>query len=174
MAQMTDPMSALVQFQEAFEQGLIPVQPGRLDRNLLFAPDTPNGHPRFNYMRADGSTLTVLVMFAQNGLEDGEPVFNIGYAVPEAYRGHGLAKPALTAALAELSAGLVGPGIPAIHVEAVIAPDNLASQRVAAAVFDAAPTPIVDSESRLPALHYTRRVASPAGRPALDRSVRPL
>ena len=36
-------------------------------------------------MRADGSTLTVLVMFAQNGLEDGEPVFNIGYAVPEAF-----------------------------------------------------------------------------------------
>lgn len=163
MAQMTDPMSALVQFQEAFEQGLIPVQPGRRDRNLLFAPDTPNGHPRFNYMRADGSTLTVLVMFAQNGLENGEPVFNIGYAVPEAYRGHGLAKATLTAALAELSAGLAGARIPAIHVEAVIAPDNLASLRVAAAIFEAAPTPIIDSESRLPALHYTRRVASPAG-----------
>lgn len=163
MAQMTDPMSALVQFQEAFEQSLIPVQPGRRDRKLLFAPDTPNGQPRFNYMRAEGSTLTVLVMFVQNGLEDGEPVFNVGYAVPETYRGHGLAKATLTAALAELSSGLAGARIPAIHVEAVIAQDNLASLRVAAAIFDAAPTPIIDSESGLPALHYTRRVALPAG-----------
>lgn len=163
MAQITDPMSALVQFQKAFEQGLIPVQPGRRDGNLLFAPDTPNGQPRFNYMRAEGSTLTVLVMFVQNGLEDGEPVFNIGYAVRETYRGHGIAKATLTAALAELSFGLAGARIPAIHVEAVIAQDNLASLRVAAAIFDAAPTPIIDSESGLPALHYTRRVASPAG-----------
>ncbi|MGF7151875.1 RimJ/RimL family protein N-acetyltransferase [Sphingomonas zeicaulis] len=102
-------------------------------------------------------------MFAQNGLEDGEPVVNIGYAVPEAYRGHGLAKATLIAALAELSAGLAGARISAIHIEAVIAPDNLASLRVAAAIFDAAPTPIIDRESELPALHYTRRVASRAG-----------
>jgi hypothetical protein len=162
VAQMTDPMSALVQFQEAFEQGLIPVQPGRRDTNLLFAPDMPNGHPRFNYMRADGSTLTVLVMFAQNGLEEGAPLFNIGYAVPEAYRGHGLAKATLTAALTELSAGLAGARIPAIYIEAVVSPDNVASQQVAAAIFDATPTPIIDSESKLPALHYKRRVASPA------------
>ena len=32
MAQMTESMSALVQFQEALEQGLIPVQPGRRDQ----------------------------------------------------------------------------------------------------------------------------------------------
>lgn len=90
-------------------------------------------------------------------------MFNIGYAVPEVYRGHGLAKATLTVALAELSAGLAGGRIPAIHVEAVIAPDNLVSQRVAAAIFDAAPTPIINSKSRLPALHYTRRVASWVG-----------
>lgn len=159
MPSMTDPMNALVQFQDAFEAGMIPVQSGRLDPDLLFAPDTPNGRPRFNYMRVEGDLLTTLVMFAQNGLEDGYPVFNIGYAVPETHRGRGLAKSTLVSALAELSAGLAGARIPVLHVEAVISPDNLGSQAVARAIFDAAPTQITDSESGLPALHYIRTVA---------------
>lgn len=156
---MTDPMSALVQFQEAFEAGYIPVQPGQLDTSVLFAGDQPHGRPRFSYMRADGETLTALVMFAQNGLEQGYPVFNIGYAVARGHRGRGLAKSTLVAGLAELSAGLAGARIPLIHVEAVISPDNLVSQAVARAIFDVTPTPITDSVSGKPALHYSRAVA---------------
>lgn len=156
---MTDPMDALVQFQEAFEAGYIPVQAGRLDPTILVAPDRPNGRPRFNFMRAQGDTLTVLVMFAQNGVEGGYPVFNIGYAVADDYRGHGLAKSTLAAGLAELSAGLAGADIPVIQVEAVISPDHLVSQAVARAIFDAKPKPITDSVSGEPALHYSRTVS---------------
>lgn len=108
---------------------------------------------------ARGETLTVLVMFAQNGLEEGYPVFNIGYAVVDDYRGQALTKSTLAAALAELSAGLAGANIPVIHVEAVISPDNLVSQAVARAIFDAEPTPITDSVSGEPALHYSRTVS---------------
>jgi hypothetical protein len=158
MPQMTDPANALALFQQAFERWQIPVQPGRLDRELLFAPDTPNGHPRFNYMRAEGRTLTALVMFAQSGMEQGHPVFNIGYAVPEAYRSQGLARSTLVGSLAELSAGLGSTGIPFMHVEAVIDVDHLVSQRVAQAIFDDAPAAITDSESGLPALHYIRKI----------------
>ena len=159
MAQMTDPANALALFQQAFECGQIPVQPGRLDPDLLFAPDNPNGHARFNYMRAEGRLLTALVMFAQNGMEDGHPAFNIGYAVPEAYRGRGLAKSTLVAALAELTTGLGAAGIPFIHVEAVIDVDHVVSQRVVSVIFDVVPTAITDSESGLPALHYIRKIA---------------
>lgn len=159
MPSMTDPMNALIQFQEAFEAGFIPVQPGRLDSTVLFAPDQPNGRARFNYMRAQGETLTALVMFAQDGVEDGYPVFSIGYAVAVDHRGRGLAKSTLMAALAELSAGFAGANIPTIHVEAVISPSNLASQAVARAIFDATPKSITDSESGEPALLYSRRVA---------------
>lgn len=152
-------MDALVQFQEAFEAGYIPVQAGRLDPTIFVAPDRPNGRPRFNYMRAQGERLTALVMFAQDGLEDGYPVFNIGYAVDDDYRGQGLAKSTLVAALAELSEGLAGANISVIHVEAVISPENLISQAVARAIFDAEPTPITDSVSGEPALHYSRTVS---------------
>lgn len=155
---MTDPMNALIQFQDAFAAGFIPLQPGRQDPAILFAPDQSHGRPRFKYMRAQGSTLTVLVMLAQKGLDGRYPVFNIGYAVHEAYRGRRLVQSTLVAALAELTAGLADAGVRAIHVEAVISPDNLASLAVANAVFDTDPIAIVDSESDEPALHYTRVV----------------
>lgn len=155
---MTDPMNSLIQFQEAFDAGLIPVQPGKLDSTVLFAPDRPNGKTRFNYMRAQAEKLTALVMFVQDGVEEGYSVFSIGYAVAEDHRGRGLAKSTLTTALAELSTGLAGAGIHMIHVEAVISPENLASQAVARAIFDAAPASIIDSLSREPALLYNRKI----------------
>lgn len=156
---MTDPAGALALFQEAFAQGEIPAQPGRLDSTLLFAPDRPNGRRRFNYMRSDGRALKALVMFAQNGTEDGCPVFNVGYAVAEVFRGQGLAKSTLAAALAELTDGMGAAGIPCIHVEAVIDVDHTVSQCVAKTIFNAAPTRIIDSLSGLPALHFTRKIA---------------
>ncbi|ATY34941.1 hypothetical protein [Sphingomonas psychrotolerans] len=156
---MTDPAGALALFQGAFARGQIPVQPGRLDPTLLFAPDRPNGLARFNYMRSDGRTLKALVMFAQSGTEDGHPVFNLGYAVAEAFRGQGLAKATLAAALAELTDGMSAAGIPCIHVEAVIDVDHAVSQRVAKTIFNAAPVNIIDSISGLPALHFTRKIA---------------
>ncbi len=156
---MTDPAAALALFQEAFAQGQIPVQPGRLDPTLLFAPDRPNGRPRFNYMRGEGRMLRALVMFAQDGTQNGHPVFNIGYAVAVAFRGQGLAKATLAGALAELTHGMGGAGIPCIHVEAMIDVDHAASQRVAEAIFNDVPTRIIDSISGLPALHFTRRIA---------------
>lgn len=158
MPSMTDPMNALNQFQKAFEVGLIPVQPGRLDQTVLFAPDQVYGRARFNYMRAQGKTLIALVMFVQNGVEDGNPVFSIGYAVADEYRGRGLAKSTLLAALTELSSGLASANISAIQVEAVISPNNLASQAIAMAVFDDTPSSITDSVSGEPALLYSRRV----------------
>ena len=158
MERMTDPSDALALYQQAFAAGRIPLQPGTLDRDLFVAVDQPNGHVRFSYMQADGRTLSVLVMFAQSGLVDGHPCFNVGYAVPQAYRGQGRATHALVAGLAELEHGLSRAGIPEIHIEAVIGINHTVSQKVAEAVFHDPPTEIVDSVSGLPALHYIRKI----------------
>tara|TARA_A100001518_G_C1163656_1_gene17565 strand:+ start:35 stop:526 length:492 start_codon:yes stop_codon:yes gene_type:complete len=154
MTEMTDPGDALALFQEAFEEGLIPLQPTQVDPDLQFARDRPNGRSRFNYMRAQGDTLTVLVMFAENGMVDGHPCFNIGYAVAEPYRGRGLAKSTLVAALAELTQGLGAAGFPRFMIEAVIGVDHAVSQSVARAVFDTVPTTMIDEVSGKPALHF--------------------
>jgi hypothetical protein len=158
MPAMTDPMDALTLFQKSFEQGLIPVQQGRIDPSLLFALDEPNGLQRFNYMRVQDRTLTALVMFAHSRMEERHPVFNIGYAVPESHRGRGIAKSALVAGLAELSAGLASAGIPLIYLEAVIDINHVISQSVARSIFVAPPLEIMDSFSGLPALHYLERL----------------
>jgi len=162
---MTDPTNALRLFQHAFEHGQIPVKRGCIDSTLMSAYDEPNGLARFNYMRAEGRTLSTLVMFAYSGMIKGHPCFNIGYAVAEAFQGKGLAKSTLVAALNEVANGLTGASVPMIHVEAVIAPENFVSQRVATVIFDSAPVTIIDSVSGLPALHYSRRIDLPMRRP---------
>jgi len=55
-------------------------------------------------------------------------------------------------------------GSPMIHVEAVIAPENFVSQRVATVIFDSTPVTITDREAGLPALHYSRRMDLPMRR----------
>ncbi|GGM10433.1 hypothetical protein GCM10011534_35710 [Pseudooceanicola nanhaiensis] len=158
MAAMTDPGNALALYQQAFAAGVIPLQPCRLDPSLLMAVDHPNGKKRFSYMRFTGTKMTALVMFAQDGMEEGGPIFNIGYAVDDCARGRGLAQSTLVAALAELEHGLKGANVPVLNVEAVINIDHIVSQRVAATIFPDAPKPIIDSGSGLPALHYYRSI----------------
>ena len=159
MERMADPSDALALYQQAFSAGRIPLQAGTLDRDMFVAVDQPNGHVRFSYMRVEENTLSVLVMFAQNGLVDGHPCFNVGYAVSEAFRGQGRAADALVGGLAELEHGLSRAGIPEIHIEAVIGIDHTVSQKVAKTVFVDPPTEIVDNVSGLPALHYIRKIS---------------
>ena len=164
MAAMTDPGSALTLYQQAFAAGAIPLQPCRLDPSLFMAVDYSNGKARFSYMRVAGTKMTALVMFVQNGMDRGGPIFNIGYAVDDGARGCGLARSTLVAALAELQQGIKGANVPMIHVEAVIDAGHTVSQRVAAAIFSDVPKPITDSESGLPALHYYRTISLNAPR----------
>ena len=87
------------------------------------------------------------------------PVFNMGYAVAAGYGGHKLVESTLVAGFAGLSAGLAGARIPIIQGEAVIRPDDLASQAAARVIYAAAPEPITDSVSGEPAPHYNGAVA---------------
>jgi len=159
MPAITDPMDALVQYQEAFVLGLIPVQPCSANHDLLFAVDYPHDNVRFSYMRAVRQSLSVLVMFVQTGLEEEEPIFHIGYAVAPEFRGCGLAASTVGAALADLSVRLGRAQIPMIRIEAVIGVDNVASQRVALVIFDKTPVSVTDEVSGEPALYYCRAVA---------------
>lgn len=158
MAQMTDPTAALVDFQKVFVTEGIPLHPGSIDPALFVRLDKPTGSPRFTYVRLDRRTVTALVMFAQVQPLKGLLCFQLGVAVPEKYRAKGRAKEIVTAAIAELQAGLSRSGIPAFYIEAVVGSDNEPSKRVAAATISAAPIPVTDEVSGLPALHYSRKI----------------
>ena len=149
---MTDPMNALLSFQQEFLVHEPKLKRTLLDPNLYVHIDTPNGEIRVTFVRLDGKTVTALVSFSEGEPIDGIHCYNIGYAVAEAYRNRGRAKEIVTAAIRELK----GNG-DAFYVDAVVAADNIASQHVAAQVVSETPIPITEQISGLPAFRYVRR-----------------
>lgn len=158
---MTDPTDSLKSFQEHFSLGVIDVQPGALDRDLFVYHDQPNGTLRLTYVRLNGQTVTALVLFVLTEPIDGVPCFQLGYAVPEVYRSQGVAKAAVSAAIAELKHGLGRNGAKPFFIEAIVGADNLASQRVASETLSVDTEEITDVVSGLPALRYLVKISYP-------------
>lgn len=156
---MTDPSNALKLFQKSFKKGKIPLQKGEIDPEIFLCTDTPNGKPRFNYLRIDGHIITALVMFALTEPINGTPCFNIGYAVPPKYQGRGIAQAAIKSVISELKNGLAKNKISSFFIEAVIGIENEASKRVAEATISDNPTEITDCVSGLPALRYVHEIS---------------
>lgn len=154
MAQITDPFAAFELYQKALSRGQIPLIPCSIDSKMFVCMDEPNGRKRFSYLKLDGNRMTALAMFVSGDFIEGQPSFNVGYAVDTSHRGQGLAKELVTKAISELKKGLYGAGISGFYVEAIVGLDNVASQRVANATISDKPEKITDDVSGLPALHY--------------------
>ena len=163
MAQMTDPSDAMTSFQEALRLGEIPLRPGAVDPELYVFADNPMGSSRLTYVRLDGQTVTAFASFVASEPIDGLPCLQLGYAVPESFRGGGRAGEIVEAAIADIRVGLGRNGVPAFYIEAVVGKDNLPSQRVAERAISDSPTEITDSVSGLPARHYLRKIVTAAG-----------
>lgn len=158
MARMTDPMDALTSFQQAFLHGEASLQAGELHPDLFVHLDQPNGVARFTYVRIDRHTVTALAMMVLIEPMNGLPCFQLGVAVPEAYRGRGYAKSILAAAMDELTHGLARNKIPSFYVEAIVSADNEPSKRVAEAIISSTPVAVTDEYCGLPALQYVRKI----------------
>lgn len=158
MPGITDPSAALASFQRDLSGGLLPLQRGTLDPDLFVLVDFPNEQPRFIYLTIESRVVTGLVILAMVDPVPGEPCFQLGVAIPQAYRGQGRAKKIVWAALTELQHGSAKSNVRTIRVEAVVGVDNIPSQKVAAACIAATPVAITDQVSGLPALHYTTKL----------------
>jgi hypothetical protein len=156
---MTDPMDALVSFQQALLRGEIGLRAGELEPDLFVHVDHPAaGVSQFTYVRLDRQTVKAFANIVMTKPIDGVPCFQVGVAVPVPYRSKGYAKSIVAAAIAELKNGLSRNRIPSFYVEAVVSTDNEPSKRVAEAVISSNPTAITDEYSGLPALHYVRKI----------------
>lgn len=155
MPAITDPMPAMESFQDALRCGLLQMERGRVDPTIGFCLDKELARLRFVYVRLNGLTVEAYACFVPCDPYEGSPVFNVGYAVPQAYRGRGLAKALFAAGIAELSNGFVGR--PPFFVEAIIDPANVASLGVAAAVLGVEPKEVTDQVAGQPALQYLRK-----------------
>jgi hypothetical protein len=145
---MTDPSDALKSFQQALVDGEIQLQRGQIDPGLFVHLDRPNGQPRFTYVRLQRQTVTALVILVISDPIEENPCFQIGYAVPEAYRSQGRAKNAVGAAIIELKHGLAKNKISTFYVEAIVGTDNEASKNVAAATISTTPIEVTDQFGR--------------------------
>jgi RimJ/RimL family protein N-acetyltransferase len=155
---MTDPSDALPSFQQALNEGVMTVRRGVIESDLYLHVDQPTETPRFIYVWLDDRTIAALVIAAAVSPIDGTPCFQLGYAVPEAYRGQGRAKRAVEAAIAEMKHGFGRANIRSFYVEAIVGVDNVASQHVAAKTLSMSPESVTDEISGLAALRYVRKV----------------
>lgn len=153
---MTDPSNALYSFQK--ELNNIRLQSGTIYPDVHLYFDQPGGKVRLTYVRIQNEIVTVYVSFIQHTPIDRTPCFQIGYAVPEAYRNQGLATETVKKALAEMEVGYRKTPLATFYVEAIVSADNTPSQKVAEKAISDTPIAMVDKASQLPAFQYLKRI----------------
>jgi hypothetical protein len=126
-----------------------------VDPTIGFFLDQELERPRFVYVHLKVPIVEAYACFVPCDPHEGSPVFNVGYAVPEPYRGHGLATAIFAAGINELRNGFAGH--PPFFVEAIIDPVNVASLHLAVAVLEVEPITIIDQVSGQPANQYLRK-----------------
>jgi GNAT superfamily N-acetyltransferase len=119
---MTDPFDALTSFQKAFNDRELPLQRGEFNRDLFVHADQRQGEMRLIYARVQRKNVTALAIGVLTEPIEGIPCFQLGVAVPEAYRGHGLAKNMVEAAIAEMRSGFARNNIPSFPWRRLSAP----------------------------------------------------
>lgn len=154
---LPDVAGALKSFQQALAANAIRVQRCDLDRNMVVHMDRPNGETRLSYAQMAGHTVVALVQFIPCDPVEGEPCFNVGWAVAEAYRGQGRAHGVVSAAIKEMQNGFNRAGMKAFWIEAIVGEDNIASQRLADKVLSRPVKKGTDSASGDPIVQYLRR-----------------
>ena len=160
MPGMTDPSIALPIYQQQIEARAIPLQKCVHSPDLYVAVDHPGGRPRFSYMRLRGNTLLALAMFAQVEPVDGVPCFQMGIAVPVAYRRQGLGYSTLAASIREMKEGFARTILKDFFLEAIVDVTNDASNRIITRLFGVVPKSITDEFSGASALQYVVRASA--------------
>ncbi len=159
MPTIVNPMDALKTFEPALRSGEISIQRGEVEPDLFVHLDHPNGEVRVTYARfkngsPENGSVTGLAIIIPAGFEDGLPVFQIGYAVPQNLRKRGNARDVSRAAIAEFRAGMARNGITSFRLEAIVGMENLASQKVAESIFGLSKKETVDEHSGEAVLQY--------------------
>ena len=154
---MTDPLQALVSLQAEVRKGM-PTHPTEKFPSVRVVLDEKSGRVRYTYARIEHGRVKAMAMFVSMDKIDGLGCFQVGYAVPEAYRGRGWAIEILEQGLDELSQGLARHGVKRFYVQAVVGTSNLASIGVATRSLSNAPFSTMDSVSGESALAFTRLV----------------
>lgn len=159
MPKMIDPTDGMVSFQQALLAGKIKLEKCVIDPTISVHMDRPEESVRLTYVRLSPKNIVqAIAIFTPAEPIERQTAFQVGYAVPPANRGKGLAKGIVEAGIAELKNGFSRNGVKAFWVEAVIGANNLASKRVAESVLSTSGKEVIDSHSGETAVQYLRKV----------------
>ena len=156
MAAFVDPSEGMASFQQTLRQRILELRPCATDANLFVHADQPDGLFRLSYAYVSGKEVTAFASFVRGVSSASEQRFQLAYAVPGALRGQGRAKAVVRAAIAEMRDGFARSGLKALLIAAVVRPEDVAAQHVAAAVLDLADREFTDEATGRPVLFYTR------------------
>jgi len=160
MTTIVDPTPAAESFQAALESGQIErdsLTQCKTDPGYFLHFDNAGGKPRLTFVQLDGTKVMAHLQAVVVEPIDGVPCFQIGYAVPVAYRKQGLALKIVEATIAELKNMAALAGGSAFYVEAIVGVDNEASNRVATKMLSS-PMSITDKPSGSAAFRYEKKV----------------
>lgn len=156
---MIDPSNALLSFQDEFSQGNLKIEPCSIFPTLYVHYEaTVEKSFRLTYVRLENKIVIAFVNIVPCASIERTPCFQMGYAVPEAYRNRGLAKETVEMVISEMAHGYQNVGITKFYIEAIIDANNYPSRRVAERTISVNPTEMVDEKSGLPALQYLRKI----------------
>jgi hypothetical protein len=160
MAELANPMDALVTLQPAIDNGEVRLRRCALHPDLWVLQDSPNGEARTTYAFLENGIVQSIVQFVPAEPIDGIPCLSLGYATMEEARGRGLATDTLTKAIVEMRHGLKTAGVRRFYLEAVVSTTNEPSKRLAARALSHQPTAGTDHFSGAPILQYVRLITS--------------
>jgi len=158
MSSMVNPHDGLVSYQEALSEGLIHPNPTSIYKELTVLFDEVEDEKRLTYAYMQDGLAKGIAIYIMNGIDDGKPYFQVGYAVAEKFRNQGIAQKLLKMSIDELAHGF-RQHFSSFYVEAVVSVSNKESQRVAEKVIGGVAEEIIDEHSGEPALRYTLYVA---------------
>ncbi|MDX1146844.1 GNAT family N-acetyltransferase [Sinorhizobium medicae] len=161
MPAMTDPNEGLISFQQALDGGELQLHRCDIDKDLYVHVDQPKPKiTRYTYTRlSPGDVSTGISIFVMVEPYEGLPCFQVGYAVPDKFRGQGKATDILTASIKELRAGLTRNGVDVpLYIEALIDRKNEASIHVAKKVLGPWVKETSDEMTGTPAFQFMLKV----------------
>jgi hypothetical protein len=151
-------MNALVGLQDALNEGTVAMRRCDGHPDLAVHLDHPLGNPRFTYAAIVRGKVQAIALLTPAEPIDGIPCFQVGYAVVESMRGHGLAKRTASHAIDELRNGLKRNGVNEFYVEAIVAQSNAASIAVARQLLSDDPATGTDEHSDEPIFQYAKLI----------------
>lgn len=158
MPTLVNPMDSFKSFEPALKRGELEIERGRVDPSLIVHMDEPQGTVRITYARMHGDSVVGIAIITPAEFENGLPVYQIGYAVPQHLRKRGIAKELVQAAIDEFTSFVERGGVVHFYMEAMVGVKNIGSQKVAAHVIGGEPRETKDENSGEAIIQYITEI----------------